>query len=343
MTQTTSLTAAEILVVLCDRFKRQARKLNINDDSDGHLASLAKVILAEACGISGVPSSLYGPALGREEYEAVGTQAMALNAILMESDHSITTGHNESAPGTLAAVWGAMASSWLHTTDQAQTRLAEALVAPTNTFSADERKKVDAALVESFRGLTSTADLLNLLALPTKGANDVMVRRGFHTLTEKVSVERLVFAAACLNAVSPPGPYTSRASNRYWLTKEAAVAAIKHIDELAAAVEGLNFSAVHSRASEPPHRRLKMSSPRQFEYSWYTSSDPSVFGKNRQYYHQWLDDAAGFVRCSIKLATRRGFTIRLSVHFVEHKPLWGAGAAKDEFPPIIDTLERVID
>jgi len=333
---------ASVLDALRDRFVRQAK--NMYPDGDGDLAALARSILAERIGNDTILSSSYGRETpSADQTEAAAGEAVALNSAIGTKKDGKIVGRSGSAPKTFGVLWEAMVRGWCGAIAKASTtKLAEALIAPlASQFDEPEQDEISQVLMRGFKQVPCDK-LLDLLALGKKDANETVVRRGMHTLAQKLTVERLVFATACLNAVTPPGPYPNRTSNRFWLIKDAAAAIIKHLDELAAAVEDLNFSDVNSHASEPPHRRLKMSSPQQFEYCWHTSSDPSVYGKNRQYYGLWLDDAVMFVERLIKKETRAGFTIRLAVHFVEHKPLWGVGAEKDEFPPIIDTLEKVI-
>jgi hypothetical protein len=341
MTDTKSPTIVDIVAAMSDRFVRQARHLNDNDESDKHLASLARAILAEAYGNSGIPSRLYGQPLSSGGHELVGTQAVALNAILMKKDSGKVVGRGNNAPETLAVVWEALVDSWQHAREHTARRtLAETLVAPTNTFTDFEWKKVDAALQESLKNFSALHDLLDLLSLPTRGINDLMVRRGVHTLAQKASPAQLAFAAACLGAVDPPSPYKNRDNERYWLIKGVCVEAVRRINELTGVVETIPF---HADRGEPPHRRLKVLTPHTFEIAWHTSSHPNVFEDNQQYYWGWLGKADTKTRTHLASKNVAGVGVSLKVHFVEHKGDWGAGAERDEFPPIIKTLEKVVD
>lgn len=334
------------LDALTDRFLRQARAVNKNDkESEENLASFGKAVLAEAAGLDDVSSYLgavmYGKQPTGEQYVRMARLASALNHELMNG----LSGRKSPCPKTMAVLWGAMTAGWLYAPDEHGKEMNHLLASATlYHMSADEEEAAGQAIAQQLKKCARQDLLLDLLTA-VEQPNRLIAERAMHALVNRTQgVASFVFAAECLKAVSPPGPYQNRENAKYGYIKDACAEAIRRIDNLASKVLDLNFSQASTRlnASEPHHRRFHMSSPHEFEYSWRTSSPEEAYKVNRAYFDCWLDDATTFVERTIPAQERQGFTIKLLIHFVEHEECWGIKADRDIFPPVVETLERTI-
>lgn len=334
------------LDALIDRFMRQARAVNKNDEeSEKNLASFAKAVLAEAAGLDDVSSylgaAMYGKQPTGEQYVRMARLASTLNHDLMNG----LTGRKCPCPKTMAVLWGAMTAGWHHSPDEHRGEMHTLLASATlYHMNPDEENAAGHAVVEQLKKC-ARQDLLLELLTAVEEPNWLVAERAMHALINRTEgVASFVFVAECLKAVEPPSAYQNRENKRYQYIKAACAEAIGQIDKLVLTVESLNFSRASTRpsASEPPHRRFRMSTPHEFEYSWHTSSPEAMYQANRAHYDCWLDEAAGFVERSIPPESRKGFTIKLLIHFVKHEECWGNKADRDIFPPTVETLERVI-
>ncbi len=184
------------------------------------------------------------------------------------------------------------------------------------------------------KGTDRLLDFVAQSDLAVTEGEKAVVRRMDERTSQTLPHKQRVFRARCLCAAK---------SGKFELIADACERAIADIDARTAAVLGINFSQGEARGEgpklyQPPHLQLQVRASDLFEYSWHTSSDPSVMERNAEYYERWLDKAAEIVGSSIGVRSTRPYGVDLLVHLVEHKPLWGANAPI--FPPILRTLER---